>query len=175
VALCKGIMEHTGIDPERLDIEFMSSGDGILLAEKINCFTEEIKKLGPAEHSPEIRSGLEKIIRLVPYIKIKCREKLSEPVKGKRDSYTLFTKQEIARILKEAPTYYINPEKCKACMICRSRCPVEAIDGASRQVHVINQDKCIKCGTCIEVCPPKFSAIDIISGTPLPHRISENI
>ncbi|MGD9160275.1 MAG: 4Fe-4S binding protein [Desulfobacteraceae bacterium] len=65
----------------------------------------------------------------------------------------------------------MNPEKCKACMICKSRCPVDAIDGAKNQAHTINQDKCIKCGTCIEVCPPKFSAIEIKSGTPLPQSI----
>ena len=174
VALCRGIMEYLGINRERLDIEFMSSGDGILLAERINHFTGEIKKLGPSELSPEIKSGLEEVIRLIPYLKIKCREKLSDGIREKKDISKLFTTDEIAQIFKEVPTFHINPEKCKACMICKSRCPVEAIDGAKKQAHTINQEKCIKCGTCIEVCPPKFTAVEIKSGAPLPRPISKN-
>jgi len=167
VALCRAIMEHLGINPERLDIDFMSSSDGILLTEIINQFTGKIKKLGPAEPGREIKSNLKEVIRLIPYIKIKCREKLSERVKGEEDGRTIFTKDEIERVLKEIPTFYVNPEKCKACMICKTRCPVEAIDGGKKQVHIINQDICIKCGTCMEVCPSKFSAIEIKAGTPL--------
>jgi NADH:ubiquinone oxidoreductase subunit F (NADH-binding)/(2Fe-2S) ferredoxin/NAD-dependent dihydropyrimidine dehydrogenase PreA subunit len=55
--------------------------------------------------------------------------------------------------------YEIDPEKCKACGICRKKCPVGAVEGAPKVVHRILQDKCIKCGTCLEVCPPKFSAV----------------
>jgi NADH-quinone oxidoreductase subunit F len=55
--------------------------------------------------------------------------------------------------------YEIDPEKCKACGICRKKCPVEAIEGAPKVVHKIIQEKCIRCGTCYEVCPKKFNAI----------------
>jgi Fe-S-cluster-containing hydrogenase component 2 len=58
-------------------------------------------------------------------------------------------------------------------MICRKRCPVEAITGAKNQIHVIDQNKCIKCGTCFEVCPPRFGAVDQISGEPVPPPIPE--
>ncbi|MCK4362301.1 MAG: 4Fe-4S binding protein, partial [Dehalococcoidia bacterium] len=34
--------------------------------------------------------------------------------------------------------------------------------------HVIDQDKCTKCGTCLEVCPPRFAAVLILSGEPVP-------
>ena len=167
VALSKGILDRIGISPERLDIEFMSSGDGILLAERINHFTGIIKNLGPSDPNPEIKTRLEEVIRLVPYIKIKCREKLSEKIKEKKDISTLFTKDEIDRLFKEIPTYHIDPDKCRGCMICKTRCPVDAISGEKKQAHVINQDICIKCGTCMEVCPPRFNAVKKLLDEPI--------
>jgi NADH:ubiquinone oxidoreductase subunit F (NADH-binding)/NAD-dependent dihydropyrimidine dehydrogenase PreA subunit len=60
--------------------------------------------------------------------------------------------------------YYILPDKCEGCMICARNCPVEAIAGGRRLVHVIDQEKCIKCGTCLEICPKRFSAVVKVSG-----------
>ena len=58
-------------------------------------------------------------------------------------------------------------------MICLRKCPVEAIAGGKNQIHVIDQDKCIKCGTCFEACPPRFGAVNKISGEPVPPPIPE--
>ena len=70
-------------------------------------------------------------------------------------------------------SYYIDPEKCQACMICLRQCPAEAIAGGKNQIHVIDQEKCTKCGTCFEVCPPRFGAAKKISGEPVPPPIPE--
>jgi len=72
---------------------------------------------------------------------------------------------------KELIAYYIDPDKCKACMMCLRECPSEAIEGGKNQIHVIDQDKCTKCGTCFEVCPPRFGAAKKISGEPVPSPI----
>lgn len=64
-----------------------------------------------------------------------------------------------AGVCKALISYYIEPEKCTACLICLRNCPVEAIRGEKNQVHVIDQEKCTKCGVCLEVCPPRFSAV----------------
>jgi NADH-quinone oxidoreductase subunit F len=77
-------------------------------------------------------------------------------------------------------SYYILPDKCQGCLICLRNCPVEAISGDKRMVHVIDQSQCISCGACLEVCPPKFSAVVKVSGEeietppePIPVRASK--
>ena len=87
-----------------------------------------------------------------------------------RDEYEAHIKEKRcpAYVCRELISYYIDPDKCKACMICLRNCPVEAITGGKRQVHVINQEKCIKCRICFEVCPPRFGAVERISGEPFP-------
>jgi NADH-quinone oxidoreductase subunit F len=74
---------------------------------------------------------------------------------------------------KELVSYYIDPEKCKACMICFRNCPVDAVIGEKMKIHVIDQSKCIKCGTCYDMCPPRFGAVKKISAEPVPPAIPE--
>ena len=178
VLLCRKIMEHIGLNPERLRIEFMSSGEGILLTEVINDFGKKVKELGPLGKGEEIdaeelKSKLEEVTKLVPYIKIKEREKLALRLEKEEEYDGLFTTEEVDRLFSEVISYYIDPDKCQACMICFRKCPAEAIVGGKNQIHVIDQEKCIKCGTCLEACPPRFGAVKEISGEPVPPPIPE--
>jgi Fe-S-cluster-containing hydrogenase component 2 len=43
-------------------------------------------------------------------------------------------------------------------------CPVRAIAGERRKVHVIDQAACIKCGACLAVCPAKVKAVSKFTG-----------
>jgi NADH:ubiquinone oxidoreductase subunit F (NADH-binding)/(2Fe-2S) ferredoxin/ferredoxin len=92
-----------------------------------------------------------------------------------RDEYEAHIKEKRcpAYVCKTLISYYIDPEKCKACMICLRQCPAGAIIGGKNQIHVIDQEKCTKCGTCFEVCPPRFGAAKRISGEPVPSPIPE--
>jgi len=69
-----------------------------------------------------------------------------------------------ALVCKELISFYILPDKCRGCGMCLKNCPVTAIDGGRKMIHVIDQKKCIKCGTCLEVCPKGFSAVIKVSG-----------
>jgi coenzyme F420-reducing hydrogenase delta subunit/NAD-dependent dihydropyrimidine dehydrogenase PreA subunit len=178
VLLCKRIMEYIGLNPDRLRIEFMTAGDGILLTEVTNDFVRQVKELGPLGEAEELekdelKSRLEEVTRLVPYIKIAKREKLASRLKKVEDYESLFTPDEIGSLFRDVVSYHIDPEKCKACMICLRRCPADAIIGGKNQIHVIDQEKCIKCGTCFEACPPRFGAVNEISGAPVPPPIPE--
>jgi len=93
-----------------------------------------------------------------------------------RDEYEAHIKEKRCPALscKELIAYHIDPEKCAACMICFRKCPADAVIGGKNKIHVIDQEKCTKCGTCFEVCPSRFSAVQKISGEPVPDPIPED-
>ena len=176
VLLCKTIMEHIGLNPQRLSIEFMSSGEGILFTEVVDGFSKKVKELGPLGKSEEIdedvlKSKLSEVRKLIPYIKIVKRKKLTSRLENEEEYDGFFTSDEINELISDVLSYHIDPDKCQACMICSKRCPVEAITGGKNLIHVIDQDKCIKCGTCFEACPPRFGAVKKICGEPVPPPI----
>jgi len=178
VLLCRKIMEHLGLNPARLRVEFMTSGEGNLFTEVVDDFSKTVKELGPLGKSEkldedELKPKLEEVRKLVPYIKIVKRKKLASRLKNEEEYGEIFSSDEISKLFSEVNSYYIDPDKCQACMICFRRCPVEAIAGAKNQIHVIDQDKCIKCGTCYEACPPRFGAVNQVSGQPVPPPIPE--
>jgi coenzyme F420-reducing hydrogenase delta subunit/predicted transcriptional regulator len=104
--LCKKILAHLGLNPERLRIEFMNASDGILLAEVITDFSKKVKALGPlgkAEGIAEngLKFKLEAAARLIPYIRLVERERLRVPVKSKEAYNHFFTSEELDRLFHE--------------------------------------------------------------------------
>ncbi len=106
VHLCKKLMEHIGLNPERLRIEFMSSGEGILFAEVMNDFGSKVQKLGPLGKGEGIdenalKANLAAVARLVPYIRLVERERLRVPVKSEEEYDKFFAGDEFNRLFNE--------------------------------------------------------------------------
>jgi F420-non-reducing hydrogenase iron-sulfur subunit len=177
--LAKKLLEHVGINPDRLRIEWVSAGEGIRYADIMTDFAKQIEKLGPLGSSEgkdrqELKSKIKEVNKLVPYMKLVKKEKLASHLPDEADYLKLFTLEEVEALLAEAPSYYIDPDKCQACMICARNCPVEAIDSGKGLIHIIDQEKCIKCGTCLEVCPPRFGAVKKLTAEePVPPPVPE--
>jgi NADH:ubiquinone oxidoreductase subunit F (NADH-binding)/(2Fe-2S) ferredoxin len=71
----------------------------------------------------------------------------------------IYEKKCPAKVCRALIHYEIVPTACTGCTVCARNCPVTAITGERRQVHVIDQDICIRCGICMQVC--NFNAVTI--------------
>ncbi len=62
-----------------------------------------------------------------------------------------------AGVCKDLLSIVILADKCKGCTLCAKVCPVSAIEGKVKEIHIIDPAVCVKCGACIEKC--RFGAI----------------
>ena len=56
-------------------------------------------------------------------------------------------------IERPRPVAFIDPQICIGCTLCIQACPVDAIVGASKQMHVVLTEWCTGCDLCIPPCP----------------------
>ena len=72
----------------------------------------------------------------------------------------IFEKRCPAKVCRSLIRYEIGSDgACTGCMVCQRNCPVNAISGQRRQLHVIDPNVCIRCGICTQVC--NFNAIQV--------------
>ena len=106
VLIFKKIMDHIGLNPDRLRIEFMSSGDGIYLAEVTNDFCSEVEEIGALGVSEGIdkkvlNSKFDAVSKLIPYVKLVEREKLRVPMISEETHREFFNSEKVNRLLDE--------------------------------------------------------------------------
>jgi len=61
-------------------------------------------------------------------------------------------------VCRELITFDIN-DKCTGCLACIAVCPVDAITGEKKKIHIIDQDLCTRCGSCYDIC--NYDAVEI--------------
>jgi F420-non-reducing hydrogenase iron-sulfur subunit len=106
VLLLRKILEHIGLNPERLRMAFMSGSEANLFVENVNSFVKTIKEIGPlakAEGIDEkaLKFRLDTVTKLVPYIRLVERERLRAPVMSEEEYYKFFASDELKQLLDE--------------------------------------------------------------------------
>ena len=84
--------------------------------------------------------GQEGIIRLSRILDFKLNEETNqiEPECG---------------VERPRPVAFIDPKACIGCTLCIQACPVDAIVGASKQMHTVLPEWCTGCDLCVAPCP----------------------
>jgi len=106
VNLAKKLLEHIGLNPERLKIAFMSGSDSNLFVEGVNGFVQKVKELGPLGRGEgldekELKLKLEAVTSLIPYIRLVERERLRLPAMPEEEYRKFFDSDELNRLFEE--------------------------------------------------------------------------
>jgi len=106
VSLAKKLLEHIGLNSERLKIAFMSGAEANLFVEGVNSFVKKVKELGPLGRGEgldekELKFKLEAVTRLIPYIRLVERERLRLPAMPEEEYRKFFDSDELNRLFNE--------------------------------------------------------------------------
>ena len=104
--LCRKLLEHIGVNPERLRLEWVSASEGIRFAEIMTDFTEKLKELGPLGTGEGIdKNGLKlklkAVNKLIPYVKLVERERLRVRFDTEKEYNEFFASDEVDRLFHE--------------------------------------------------------------------------
>jgi len=104
--LCKKLLQHIGLNPERLRLDWVSASQGTRFAAVMNDFSAKLEELGPLGAGEGLdRKGLklklQAVTNLVPYIKLVERERLRVRFDTEEEYKTFFGSEEVDRIFRE--------------------------------------------------------------------------
>ncbi len=106
VQICKRLLSHIGVNPERLRIEQVSAGEGIRFAEFMNDFSRKIRGVGPLGKgdgidADELKLKLAAVTQLIPYIRLVERERLRVRCGSEEEYARFFSSDEVDRLFRE--------------------------------------------------------------------------
>jgi coenzyme F420-reducing hydrogenase delta subunit/AraC-like DNA-binding protein len=105
VHLCKKLLEHIGVNPERLRIEWISASEGTRFAEVMSDFPSKMRELGPLGQGEGIdadglKINLKAVGQLIPYMKLVEREKLRVPTRSEAAYNEFYSSDEVHRLFQ---------------------------------------------------------------------------
>jgi len=103
VHLSKKLLEHIGVNPERLRIEWISASEGTRFAEVMSDFAGKMRDLGPLGQGEGMEAGglklkLDAVNQLIPYMKLVEREKLRVPTRSEEAYIEFYGSEEVNRL-----------------------------------------------------------------------------
>ena len=106
VLLTRKLLQHIGVNPLRLRLEWVSAAEGIRFAEVMNDVTQNFQKLGPLGEGEGIdrnvlKFKLEALENLLPYIKLVERERLGVRFETEEKVNEFFRSDECDRLFRE--------------------------------------------------------------------------
>ena len=104
--LGKKLLEHAGVNPDRLRLEWISASEGNRFAEVVTDFTGRLKELGPigtgeGMDQNTVRLKLEAIRKMLPYIKLVEREKLRVRFENKAEYEKFFASNDLNSLFRD--------------------------------------------------------------------------
>jgi F420-non-reducing hydrogenase iron-sulfur subunit len=106
VLLFRKILEHIGLNPERLRLEFMSGSEGNLFVETVNDFVRKVKELGPLGRGEGIDQNTLEIkltatTKLIPYLRLVENERLRVRFNTTEEYKEFYSSAELEKIFHQ--------------------------------------------------------------------------
>jgi coenzyme F420-reducing hydrogenase delta subunit len=107
--LCKKLLGHVGVNPQRLRLEWIAASEGTRFADVMSDFVAKLRGLGPLGHDEGIdarslKLKLEALNHLVPYVKLVEREKLRVPARSEEAYQAFYESDEVNRLFHDLIT-----------------------------------------------------------------------
>ena len=104
--LCRKLLRHIGLSPDRLRLEWIAASEGSRFAEVMSDFAGILRNLGPLGREEEIdetavKFRLRALNQLVPYLKLVEREKLRVPTKSEEAYNEFYNSEEVNRLFDD--------------------------------------------------------------------------
>ena len=104
--LGRKLLEHIGLNPKRLRLEWTASSEGTRYAEVMNDFGKQLKEFGPLGKGEGLDEKalslkLEAVTKLIPYIKLVERERLRVRFDKQEKYDEYFASDEFSRLFEE--------------------------------------------------------------------------
>ncbi len=106
IHICKKLMEYTGLNPDRLRLEWVSASEGVRFAEVMTDFTGKIQRLGhlgkgEGINEKTLKFKLQSISNLLPYIKLVERERLRVRFDNEKEYDEFFASDKVNGLFRE--------------------------------------------------------------------------